>query len=149
MENAAAPQALSEPKIAISVEQLLFGAIALNLIFLMCFTLLVGVAVVGAIIYSLFSHYLRGVTLFYLGVAGLAIVSQLAQFFWWGARGFVELKLFRILTVGLFFILFGIGGMKTGIVDGYVALGTVGVTVLVIIANHWPHVRSYLPRWWR
>jgi hypothetical protein len=130
----------SQREFSISLERLLFGAIGLNLIYLMCFTIYIGGYAVFTIIDLLFRHYLRGLTLFGLGVGGLAIVSQLAQLFAWGARGFIESLRLRIVFIGVFFLLYGISGVQSGVVDGYVALGTVGITLLVIIFTHWRQV---------
>lgn len=142
MENPPLSENSLDREFSISLERLLFGAIALNLIYLMCFATYLGGYLVLTITYFLFTHYLRGLTLFALGVGGLAIVSQLAQFFAWGVRGFTEGRPFRIVIVGIFFTLYGVSGVKTGIVDGYAVLGTVGITSLVVIFAHWQQVLS-------
>jgi len=116
----------------------------MNLITLMCIVILIGAYVVLLVVTALFFHYLRGITLFVLGVGGLAIVSVIAQFFAWSAKGFVESRPLRITIVGLLFTLYGISAVQTGIVDGYVALGTVGITSLVIIFTHGRQVLSWL-----
>jgi hypothetical protein len=146
MQHAPPPEGSPELQFSFSLQTLLFGAIAMNLITLMCTVIYVGGYFVLLVVAALFIHFLRGITLFAIAVAGLAIVSQLAQLFAWGARGFVEVRLFRIAILGIFFTLYGISAVKTGLVDGYVALGTVGITSLVVILKHWRPVLSYLGR---
>ncbi len=143
------PKNSLQPEFSITLESLLFGAIALNLIYLMCFATYLGSSLVLLITYTLFTHYLRGLTLFALGVGGLAIVSQLAQLFAWGVRGFTETRPFRIVIMGIFFTLYGVSGVKTGIVDGYAALGTVAITLLVILFAHWQQVLSRIRKLFR
>jgi hypothetical protein len=127
----------TDTKLSISLERLLFGAIALNLIMLMCSVICTGGFIVVAIIYALFFHHLRGFTLFLIALGGIAIVSQFTQFCLWGARGFLEMRPMRIGAVGFFFVLYGGSAAYTGAVDGYIALGTVALTTLVLILVHW------------
>jgi len=123
--------------LSISVQRLLFGAIALNLISLMCMTVQIGGWLVFIIIYVVYKLYLRGLTLFGISIGSAAIVSQFAQFFFWGAKGFLELRVFRIGVIGLFFVLYGFSGVQTGTVDGYVALATVILGFIVILFTYW------------
>lgn len=133
--------------IRISMEKVLFGAIALNLIILMCIVIAIGGIVVIGVDTALIGHYLRGITLFALNIGAIAIVSQVAQFFSWGARGFIETRPFPIAIIAVFFTLYGISGIYSGLIDGYVALAVVAFTALVVAVNHWRQFLSRLTGW--
>jgi hypothetical protein len=144
MDDTAA-QVAPKSELSINLEKLLFGAIAINLIGLMCWMIVFGIEIVAAITYGLFTMmYLRGLTLFYIFIGGIAIFSQLAQIFAWGARGFVERRVLRIGTLTIFFTLYGIAGVYSGFAEGYVALGTVIFTSLVVALTHYNDIVSRL-----
>jgi hypothetical protein len=124
-------------KLSISLPRLLFGAIALNLMILICIIIALGTTIIASAIYVLLNNSFPALVVFFIVVGAIAIMSQLVQFFAWGARGFLEdRKPIRIGAMAAFFTLYGIAGVKTGTVDGYVALGTVAATLCIVVAGH-------------
>ena len=123
--------------LTVSARDLLFGSVALNLILLMWIVLVLGAVAIFAVVATFFEHHLRGLTLFAIAVGGAAIVSQLAQFCAWSAKGFTEVRPIRIGVTGLVFLAYGVSAIKSGVIDGYVAIGVTIVTGMAIAWTYW------------
>jgi hypothetical protein len=131
---------------SISVETLLFGAIALNLLVLMCVAVLLGTWLIIVWNYDWYDQLGPISSLaktlgtlpfdfvwFVYDIFCILILTEIVRFCIWGAKGFLEYRPVPVIAVTIFFIFYGMATSISGMMDGYVALCTVGLTAGVVI----------------
>lgn len=122
------------PKLSIGWDQLVLGAAALNVLGLIWYIgfVLPGI-VVGATVYLHLTGTLKPLEVSYGAIASLVAIpiSFIINFvilFYWGARGLVENKFFRVFVLGIFYLTYSILAYRSQRYDAV----AVGIAAFVV-----------------
>jgi hypothetical protein len=127
-------------QLSLNMEDLLFGAIAMNLIGVLYAIVIIGLIVMGVVDIMLVKNNLDRLYIFIGDVIVICAVYPFFKFCMWGANGFLQKQFWPMVTVGIFFAVYGMSGILSFHPDGFVAAGVTVLTLGVVIWGHWNEI---------